>query len=230
MDGCHLNNIDGIVYYTSKISQNILNLPSNNRIQYIKYPYLPSNENIQNNIPIDNKLTKITLYDYQIEALKKLKEHYEKNSRGILSLMCGMGKTLISYEFSKKYDRIIIISPIRQFVKQNLNRFKEYGCEKNYLTISNYEFLNKWNNLINKFKNLFQSNESIWYDKYNIMILFIETNNTKPLRSSENQVEKSIANWLNANKQKYFKKMDIMKNKSIRNKWNELIKKYPILN
>lgn len=34
-----LNNIDSIVYYTLKISQNILNLPSNNRIKYIKHPY-----------------------------------------------------------------------------------------------------------------------------------------------------------------------------------------------
>lgn len=133
----HLNNIDGIVYYTSKISQNILNLPPNNRIKYIKHPYqdLEIADN-QNNQYIDKKPQKINLYDYQLEALKKLREHFVDNSRGILSLMCGMGKTLISYEFSKKYSKVIIISPIRQFVKQNLNRFKEYGCNKNYLTIS----------------------------------------------------------------------------------------------
>lgn len=132
----HLNNIEGIVYYTSKISQNILNLPSNHHINYIKHSYLTINENKQNDKPNRKKINKITLYNYQIEALEKFKNHYDTNSRGILSLMCGMGKTLISYEFSKKYKKIIIILPIRQFVKQNLNKFKEYKCDKNNLTIS----------------------------------------------------------------------------------------------
>ncbi len=50
--------------------------------------------------------------------------------------MCGMGKTLISCNFSKKYSKIIIIAPIRQFVKQNLNRYIEYGYNGIHLTIS----------------------------------------------------------------------------------------------
>lgn len=61
-------------------------------------------------------------------------------------------------------------------------------------------------------------------------INFIETNNIKPSKSSIDNNEKSIANWINANRQNYIKNSDIMKNKSIRYKWDELIKKYPILN
>ena len=154
----HLDSLEGIVYYTSKLSRNILSLPPNPRIKYIIHPYETINHNnqIQENIISDDILSESTnstkstksinssssanstiiLYDYQNQALKELKKHFKQNSRGILSLMCGMGKTLISYKFSKRYSKVIIIAPIRQFVKQNLNRFKEYGYIGNTLTIS----------------------------------------------------------------------------------------------
>jgi superfamily II DNA or RNA helicase len=155
----HLDKLEGIVYYTSKLSRNILTLPSNPRIKYLLHPYnnkeLIDNENVfkQNNVLSEsenlsnlsyssnssdpsNTSSKIILRDYQTQALKELKTHFKNNSRGILSLMCGMGKTLISYKFSRKYSKIIIISPIRQFVKQNLNRFIEYEFNGVYLTIS----------------------------------------------------------------------------------------------
>jgi superfamily II DNA or RNA helicase len=152
----HLNNMEGDVYYTSKISPNITNLPPNPRIKYIKHQFINNDKTINSDLVedlTDNELSSnssksiqiynsssttqnIKLYDYQLEAIKQLELHYKNNHRGILSLMCGMGKTLISYKFSSNYKKIIIISPIRQFVKQNLNRFKEYGCDKTYLTIS----------------------------------------------------------------------------------------------
>ena len=165
----HLDSLEGIVYYTSKLSRNILSLPPNPRIKYIIHPYDNHNNKqvnqvnqvnqinkIQENFITDDILSESTnstkstksinssssenstiiLYDYQNQALKELKKHFKQNSRGILSLMCGMGKTLISYKFSKQFSKVIIIAPIRQFVKQNLNRFKEYGYIGNTLTIS----------------------------------------------------------------------------------------------
>lgn len=108
--------MEGIVYYTSKLSPNIKLLRENTEIQYIK-------QEIINNIK-DNKENSIKLinnpYYYQLEAYNKLKNSH----RAILNLPCGMGKTLTSIMISKDYDNIILISPLIVYSKQNLDRFK----------------------------------------------------------------------------------------------------------
>ena len=68
-------------------------------------------------------------YDYQKEAASKFNNFH----RGILRISCGTGKTLTSYLISKKYKQIIIISPLKQFAIQNLDRFIEYGFQKEIL-------------------------------------------------------------------------------------------------
>ena len=65
------------------------------------------------------------------------------------------------------------------------------------LTITNKDFLDKWNELIINYSNLFLSNEEIWNIKYNNLINFIEKNKIKPSRSSKDNDEKTIANWIN---------------------------------
>ena len=66
-------------------------------------------------------------YNYQLEAVNKFIKYFKTNNQGILSLPCGTGKTYTSYLISEKYNKIIIISPLKQFAKQNLDRFIEYG-------------------------------------------------------------------------------------------------------
>ena len=112
-----LDKLDGYVYYTSKLSTNVKELPINKRIQFIKQKY---NEDIVNEETIIYKP-----YSYQLEAVIEFTNKF--NNRGILSLPCGTGKTLISYLCSNKYKQVIIMSPLKQFAKQNLDRFIEYG-------------------------------------------------------------------------------------------------------
>ncbi len=120
---CRLPNLTGYVYYTSKLSNNLLLLPQTDNIKYIKKEFIK--ETIKN----DN--TEIIPHNYQLEAFKKFKKFYKDgNMRGILSLPCGTGKTLTSFLISTKFKQIIIISPLKQFAKQNLNRFVEYGFNK----------------------------------------------------------------------------------------------------
>lgn len=53
-----------------------------------------------------------------------------------MSLQCGTGKTLISYISSIELsNQIIIISPLKQFAKQNLDRFVEYGFDSPTLLV-----------------------------------------------------------------------------------------------
>jgi superfamily II DNA or RNA helicase len=129
----HLQDINGYVYYTNKLSQNIKNLPSNKRINYIKHLY-EINSNDNTNLIIPSKMLEDTLYLrpylYQYKALWDYDLHFIKNNRAILSLPCGTGKTYTSYLISRQYKQIIILSPLKQFAKQNLERFIEYGYNK----------------------------------------------------------------------------------------------------
>lgn len=57
---------------------------------------------------------------------------FETKKRAILHLPCGMGKTLTSMKISLNYDQIIIISPLREYCIQNLERFKSEFKYKDY--------------------------------------------------------------------------------------------------
>ena len=115
-----MENLKGYVYYTDKLSGPIKALPKTDRVQYIKHPY------IDNTIVPKNK-TKIEPYQYQLDATIAIENYFRKEDRAILSLPCGTGKTFTSYLISQKYKQIIIISPLKQFAKQNMERFIEYG-------------------------------------------------------------------------------------------------------
>ena len=143
----------GSLYYTSKLSHHITDNinPNNNRLEYIKLPFdnstiseqlnnitvLINNKNNINDalININNKIKSdsesivnpIKPFYYQIDATNIINKYLETNNKAILSLPCGTGKTFTSYLISKKYKYVIIISPLKQFAKQNLERFIQYG-------------------------------------------------------------------------------------------------------
>ena len=140
-----LKNVRTFIYYTNCLSRNIrytakispyvvnidcstnidklLEVSNDNKIYFVRLPY--EDKNNQEIIK-----TEIIPYSYQIEAVAKFKEHFETNNRGILSLPCGCGKTYTSYIISTDYSHIIILSPLREFASQNLNRFIEYGYDQ----------------------------------------------------------------------------------------------------
>ena len=116
-------NVNGHVYYTSKLSRNITENAINNRIQYIK---LLMNETETK----EEVKTEFKPHDYQIEASNKIINYFRDNNdnnKAILSMPCGCGKTFTSYLIANKYDKVVMISPLRQFAKQNLDRYVQYG-------------------------------------------------------------------------------------------------------
>ena len=116
------------IYYTNKLSNNITLLPTTEKLEFIKVPFALEKKQ-------EAKVPEIKPYDYQIEALKKFVEYYKNNDRGILSLPCGTGKTYTSFLISKNYNQIIILSPLKEFAKQNLTKYVEYGYEHNTLLV-----------------------------------------------------------------------------------------------
>jgi superfamily II DNA or RNA helicase len=125
-----LDTLKGYVYYTDKLSINILSLPPNKRIEYVKKSFE------QHNSQEINVLEEYKPYVYQQIAVSKFTEYFRDNNRGILSMPCGTGKTMTSYLISKKFKQIILLSPLKEFAKQNLNRYLEYGYENKTLLVS----------------------------------------------------------------------------------------------
>jgi superfamily II DNA or RNA helicase len=120
-------NVNGNVYYTSKLSRNITENAINNRIQYIKL--LMNEIEIKEEVKIEFKP-----HDYQIEASNKIINYFrDNNDKAILSMPCGCGKTYTSYLIANKYDKVVMISPLRQFAKQNLDRYVQYGRKNTLL-------------------------------------------------------------------------------------------------
>jgi superfamily II DNA or RNA helicase len=123
---CKHNDKIGEIYYTNKISKKILNeYDDNDRIKLIKKEF------IQDNKVIDI----IKPYDYQNKIIKLAEEYYKNNNTSILSLPCGTGKTLISCYIAMNYKIVIIITPLKQYAKQNCDRFKIYENDRNSLLI-----------------------------------------------------------------------------------------------
>lgn len=55
------------------------------------------------------------------------------------------------------------------------------------------------------------TNDEKWYEMKDSFVLFIEENKRRPLRSSKNKMEKTLAYWINANNQNYKKKTKCIK-------------------
>ena len=156
----HLDQTKGYVYYTDKLSLNLRSLPTNPRIKYIKEPYIePVKNDIESKIfNIDNEKLK-----YQQIAFEAANEYYKDtepeeddddeseneldadeddddednitNNNGIISMPCGTGKTYTSYLISQLFNQIIILSPLKQFAKQNLDKYIEYGYSSSTLLV-----------------------------------------------------------------------------------------------
>jgi superfamily II DNA or RNA helicase len=120
-------NLNGILYYNGTLSTRLLEL-STGKVPFINLSF--NNENIN----IEQMPTKIIEpRDYQLEAYNKLKN----KSNAILNMPCGTGKTYVASLLGKKYETIIILSPLRFLAYQNLNRFKEYYRNKfSYILVS----------------------------------------------------------------------------------------------
>lgn len=110
----------GHLYYTNKLHYLLQENTVNKNITFIK-------KQIDDEQLITLNPNLFELYNYQCDAIHALNEYYKSNTRGILTLPCGLGKTLITAYYScKSYKHIIILSPLRQFALQNMNKYIEY--------------------------------------------------------------------------------------------------------
>ena len=75
----------GIIYYPNRISRNIIEHLPHKIIKHICEPMKICEQNAE-----------ITLHDYQTNAVEKYDEYYKTNKKAIMTMPCGVGKTLVS--------------------------------------------------------------------------------------------------------------------------------------
>lgn len=117
--------VGGIVYHTSKLSHLLeLHSEKKNIIQYKQHPFNPARYlELLNTIykPIKTESnTKLIPFDYQLEAITAL----QCKSRTVCQLPCGCGKTLIAIKLCEAYKQNVIITPLKSYCEQNLERFQ----------------------------------------------------------------------------------------------------------
>lgn len=151
-------NVDGILYYSNGISDNIIktlneNLTTMTQKIYLKHLPFDNNTIITNNTIFECK-NNFELRDYQLAAIEKLKN----STISILVLPCGSGKTYVSYIISQDYDNIILLAPLKELTKQLLTRMIDFYKNDNkthsYILISSdadgSRQINQINNKIKK--------------------------------------------------------------------------------
>ena len=100
---------------------------------------------------------------------------------------------------------------------------KNYKNKNNSMKDENIR--KKWEELVKK-QDLIMSPEERWLSSYKKVDDFIIDNNNLPKASSKNEDEKKLGNWISTQKQNYKNDEQIMKDKNIRTKWDELVNKH----
>ena len=175
----HIDKV-GEIYYTNKLSHKIFNeYYDDNRIKLIKKKIINNNQN--NNI--------IKPYEFQNKIINLAKQYYINNNSSILSIPCGTGKTLISCFISMSFKIVIMITPLKQYAKQNIDRFLLYENTRKSLLIDSDGSRDL--NIIKKFININSQNNillSVTYKScdiinhlinklYNAFVIFDEFHN-----------------------------------------------------
>lgn len=104
-------------YVTGSKFKNIVNISENSKIKFLK------------RVP----------YDFQSNIIELTNKHYDENNKGNIELICGSGKTLLSFWIAKEYKNIVVFVPslilLSQFFEEWMLEFLSNKINKNYLLI-----------------------------------------------------------------------------------------------
>ena len=187
--------VNGLVFHTNDLSENLINHSlTNDNIKYnrvnieldkYKLYNLDKLNSISNDVNnVNNEIHNIILepFQYQIDAYIALKG----KQRTVLQMACGTGKTLVSILLSKDYKQNIIISPLKAYCEQNMERFKSQMSDNYKMLIIDSD--NDGRN-INKIIDFIKNNEKIClfvtYKSIDIInqLITIENNGNKILNN-----------------------------------------------
>ena len=84
----------------------------------------------------------------------------------------------------------------------------------------------KWEEFVEKHKQYFTTNEEEWLSNLQKVDEYIVENNKRPSNRDTNKNVKYLADWISNQQKNYKKKVYIMKDENIRNKWEEFVEKH----
>jgi hypothetical protein len=102
-----------------------------------------------------------------------------------------------------------------------INQKQNYKKER-YI-MKNIKFKDLWNNFIIEYKIFFISNEELWIETLNKVKKYINENKKKPSINDKNKYNKFLSEWISTQIDNYNKKIQIMKNPSIKKLWENFI-------
>jgi hypothetical protein len=122
-------------------------------------------------------------------------------------------------EYNKRPSSESKNKDVKKLGKWILNQIT--NSQKRVKIMKNDEIYNKWNEFINddKYYQHFISNEEIWTNTLNEVKKFIDDNNKRPSSKSKNKDVKKLGQWLQRQITNSQKRVQIMKNDEIYNKW-----------
>jgi superfamily II DNA or RNA helicase len=135
----------------------------------------------------------------------------------------------------KKLDNYIIEnrklpSPENKDINIKYSGLWLYNQKNNYKNntgiMKNEEIRNQWEEFIEKYKELFKSNEEKWIDNLKELEEYINKYNKLPPQRYKDKNIKILGTWLSTQKNNYKNNTNIMKNEEIRKEWEEFIEKY----
>jgi superfamily II DNA or RNA helicase len=88
--------------------------------------------------------------------------------------------------------------------------------------MSNEEIYNKWTEFVEEYKEYMMTNEELWYSTLHQVKDFINENNKKPYLNDD----KRLCQWISDQIKNYKKKINVMSNEEIYNKWSEFVEEY----
>lgn len=117
----------GFLYTMARLERHLEEDVRNGNIIQTRRLEYPQEQDLPTKIITEQVFTPKPLRDYQKTAINCLLEHKNMGiENGWLNMCCGTGKTLIYSEFSRSFQKIIVISPLRVSAEQNLRRITEW--------------------------------------------------------------------------------------------------------
>jgi hypothetical protein len=155
---------------------------------------------------------------------KKWKEFVEKYKEYFLNNIETWNQNLeILHEYIIKHNKLPVYENTNEETKKIgewlRHQRQNYKQKKNIM--KNPDILNKWENLMNQYEELFLTNIELWDKKLLLLEEFIQTNNKLPTGK-----DKNLQLWISTQKENYKKNKKIMKDPEIRKKWEDFLEKY----
>jgi hypothetical protein len=162
------------------------------------------------------------IYDSWKEFINKYKEYFISNEDIWLNNL----NQVIEYIDNNKmrpsqHDAERQIKILGAWISQQINNHR-----KRIYIMKQEHIYNRWTIFIEKYKEYFQSNEDQWKLMLNKLEIYINTNKKRPSDRDKNNDIKVLGKWKSHQQTNYKKKVNIMKNKEIYDKWTIFIEKY----